>query len=409
MASELLTASGLPAKVKEAAARAAELSTRVRISDGNNLQLVVRENGTASWQLLVRINGTRKPVTLGRWPDVTLKRARDLCKPVRDTVTKGHDPIEVKRTKRRQLSISTDDLTVLKLFHKWLEKKRGSAVYMSNIQAAFTKDVLPAIGAKRPDEVQRTDIINILRKLEKRGALVMLRRVRMYLGHMYDFGLDAELVKASPVPAGQLKSFMEPKKGHFPAITNAAEIPALMKDIEGYEHTVVRTLMLLSAHLFPRPSEIRTSDWSQFDLEKAKWTIPELETKKQREHWVPLSPQVVNILKDYQGVVGDSGMLFPGRKYGQPVSEGTVNGALESLGYKGRHCGHGFRAMARTTIVEQLRIDAKYAEKQLAHETDESGLRGAYDRAEYWEDRVRMMNTWSDWLCAQTSAQQSSR
>lgn len=407
MARELLTAVGLEAEFKAAAARAASDRTRVRISDGNNLYLVVRENGTASWQLLVTMEGKRRPVTLGKWPDVTLKRARSLAEAARDLAATGVNPTEKKRQERANRAVADhSDLTVRKLMVMWLDKHRGSTVYIGNIQAAFVKDVLPEIGALHPGKVERRHIVSILRKMERRNALVMLRRLRMWLKQMYEFALDAEIVPSSPVPTGHLKSFLAPEEGHFAAITSPADVGPLLKAIDGYGQPVVRLALLLSAHLFQRPSEIREAKWDEFDLTAGKWVIPEARMKMGREHWVPLSGRVVELLRQLQGVVGDEGWLFPGRRYDHPISEGTLSGALETMGYDKRHTPHGFRAMAHTILVEELRVDERFIEKQLSHE-EENKVKRAYNRAEYWGDRVTMMSQWSAWLDAQMRGQQS--
>lgn len=178
--------------------------------------------------------------------------------------------------------------TVLDLFEAWMAKKNCSEVYRGNIRAAFVKDVLPEIGSMQAPDVTRQHVLNILRKLEHRGALVLLRRVRMWLQQLYEFALDADRVAASPVPTGHLKSFMQPDEKHFPAITNVGDVAKLMRAIRSYDHTVVRTALLLSAHLFQRPGEVRMSAVTEFDLEKARWQIPAQRMKKRREHWVPI-------------------------------------------------------------------------------------------------------------------------
>ena len=412
MARELLSAKGLEERYKQAAAEADRKNTRVRVSDGNNLQLVVRPGGGASWQLLARVDGKRKPITLGPWPDVTLKKARALADVVRDKVRDGIDPIAHKRKAKIEAKqkAALGEITVKAMYSAWLDKMQASSGYVVNIQNAFVKDVLPAIGSRHPADVTRQDVINVLRKLERRGALDMLRRVRRWMRQMYEFGLDDGRfgLTSSPVPTGHLKSFLAHEKGHFAALTNAEEIGPLMAKIMGYEHTVVRTLLLLSAHLFQRPKEMRMARWEQFDFEEARWVIPEHVMKKRREHWVPLSPQVVKILRDHQGVVGNEGWLFPGRRYDQPVSEGRANKALQILGYSGFHTSHGFRAMANTIMAEGLEVDERYIDKQLSHQ-QKNKVKAAYNRAEFWQARVKMMCDWSDWLDAQLLAQQSTQ
>jgi integrase len=278
-----------------------------------------------------------------------------------------------------------------------MARQRVSEVYLGNIEAAFLKDVLPAIGAMRPDEVTRRDVLDILRKLEGRGSLEMLRRVRMWLRQLYEFGLDAERVQASPVPTGHLKSFMEPQRGHFPALTDPASVGPLLRAIRACNKPIVRFGLLLSAHLWQRPSEIRLAQVEEFDLDGAVWVIPAERMKLRREHWVPLSPQVVAMLRKHIGVVGPRGWLLPGQRHDKPLSDGTLGKALDGMGYAGRMTPHGFRAMARTILEERLEVDARYLEKQLAHEEADK-VKRSYNRSEHWAGRVTMMAAWSAWL-----------
>lgn len=402
MARDILSARKLESELQKATAEAAERNTRIKIRDGDNLMLIVRPSGGASWVLQYRFEGQRKPLTLGSYPAVTLKTARELADDARAQVARGVDPL-VKRQadeERRKAAAAVEGYTVRRLFEEWMAKKSGSDVYKGNIRAAFVKDVLPEIGAMAPAEVTRRDVLLILRKLEARGALVLLRRVRMWLKQLYEYALDDELVQASPVPTGHLKSFLQGEVTHFPAITHAVDVAPLLRAIRGYEHTNVRHALLLSAHLWQRPSEIRVAKPEEFDLKAAKWVIPAERMKKRREHWVPLSRQAVDLVRRQIGVVGPDGFLFPGRNYDKPLSENTLNEALGALGYAGRHTAHGFRAMARTILEEHLGVDDRYLEKQLAHE-EKSKTRRAYNRAEYWAERVKVMQLWSDWLDAQ--------
>jgi integrase len=399
MARELLSARGLEVQLRHAVEEAAARNTRIKIRDGANLMLIVRPTGGSTWIFQYRHGGQRKPLTLGAWPDVSLRLARELAHDARVLLVRGIDPNVKKKEDRirKEAAQAAATYTVLRLFEDWMAKRITSEVYGDNIRAAFVKDVLPDIGHLPPTAVTRQHILAILRKAESRGALVLLRRLRMWIKQMYEFALDADVVTTSPVPTGQLKSFMQPTQGHFPAITNAADVAPLMRAIRGYDHTIVRTALLLSAHLFQRPSEIRQATVEEFDLAQGRWKIPAHRMKKKREHWVPLSIQVVELLRSHFGVIGEEGSLFRGRSYGGVISDNTLNMALDRMGYKGKHTAHGFRAMARTVLEEHLGVDDRYLEKQLAHE-DENKTRRAYNRAEYWTERVALMQRWSDWL-----------
>lgn len=368
--------------------------------------LVVRPTGESSWVLRTTVQGNRTDLTVGRWPVTDLKMARSKAFDLKRKIANGGNPVEERKAvvaAKAQAVRSVD--TTRKLFENWQEKQDSSAVYKGNIEAAFMKDVLPQIGSLPPHEVTREQVITILRGIEDRGALVMVRRVRMWLCQMFEFGIDDETrpdLKSIPVPTGNLKSFGKRKARHFPAVTNAADVAPLMRKLRAVtDNFVIRNALLLSAYLWQRPTEIREAVWSEFDLDQAIWVIPAERMKLEGEHWIPLAPQVVQMLRVYQGIVGSEGHLFPGRKYGSPISEGTLTSRLNTMGYLGKHSPHGFRAMARTVLDEVLKVDPRFMEKQLSHEPKDS-LRGAYNRAEFWDDRVKMMTLWADWLDAQT-------
>jgi len=405
MARHTLTALGLKARLAEEIKTAAATKKVRRIGDGDGLMLVVAVNGNASWIWRYSKVTTRTDLTLGRWPTMTLQLAREKAEEARRAVAAGVDPAAKRAAARVERQLAKSDDTLRVLFDDWLatSKSEISAVYRGNIEAALIKDVFPTLGARAPHLVTRADILAILRAIEARGALDMVRRVRMWLRELFEFGIDDEkrpLLLASPVPMGTLKSFKTRKTRSFPAITDAAAVPALLRAIRSTEHWTIRTALLFSAAVFQRPTEIRAATWSEFDLEEARWTIPGERMKGKEEHWVPLATQVVQLLRQHQGVVGNDGWVFPGRGYGKPLSEGTLTGRLNACGYESKHSPHGFRAMARTVLDEKLKIDVRFIEKQLAHEVD-TRLRGAYNRAEYWDDRVLMMQTWADWLDAQ--------
>lgn len=405
MARELLSARALEAAVRAAVAEADAKRTRVKVRDGDNLILVVRPGGGASWVLQYRLQGERRGVTLGAWPAVGLKVARELAGQARELVARGVDPVQQRAAAQAQHAerkAKAGD-TFKALFKDWIEKQNISEVYRGNIEAAFHKDVLPAIGAMPPGEVTRAHVIGVLRQLEARGALEMLRRVRMWLRQVFEFGIDCEppRVGGNPVPAGHLKAFKAHEKGHFPAITRPEDVAPLMRAIRAHGQATVRAALLLSAYVWQRPSEVREAAWSEFDLEAARWTIPADRMKLRREHLVPLAPQVVQLLRQHAGVVGLEGRLFPGLRYGKPLSEATLGAALATMGFHGKHTPHGFRAMARTILEEHLGADPRALEKQLAHEEADK-VKRAYSRTEFWQQRVAVMNQWADWLDAQT-------
>ena len=407
MARHTLTTLALKARLAESLQLAADKKTPQRIGDGDGLMLVVQPKGSASWVLRYskQQGSGRTDLTVGRWPTVTLAKAREKAEELRRAIADGVDPAEKRATVKKERAAAASPDTVRIMFDDWMAKTKSdkSEIYRGNIEAALKKDVFPKLGAKPPHLVTRAEILEVLRVVEGRGAFEMVRRLRMWLRELFEFGIDDEkrpALLASPVPMGTLRSFKAHKARSFPAVTNAPAVPALMVALRGTENWTVRAALLFSAYVFQRPTEIREARWEEFDLEAARWVIPAERMKGRLEHWVPLATQVVKLLQQHQGVVGNEGWLFPGRRYDKPLSEGTLSGRLNSCGYEGKHSPHGFRAMARTVLDEKLKVDTRFIEKQLSHEVD-ARLKGAYNRAEYWDDRVLMMQTWADWLDAQ--------
>lgn len=404
----------LKARLAEAAAQAKQTGKRVRINDGDGLMLVVRSNGEASWDLRYRLNGKRLDITLGRWPTLTLALARGEADKARKLKATGTDPMATRAAKREEaatMKVSSKD-TVQALMDEWMAhpvygKGRLTSVARGNIEAAFKRNVLEKIGSRAPHEVTRDDIERIIVAIEVRGALETARRVRMWLRQMFEFGAtpalsDRPLLTMSPVGKGMTRTVSNADKNdkrNFPAITDPNEAAELMRKImRTTDNVIIRNALLFSAHTFQRPGEIRAADWSEFDLKARRWNIPAARMKSRVAHWVPLSDQVMKLLAQHAGLIGDEGLLFPGRKYAMPISEGTLTGRLNNMGFKDKHSPHGFRAMASTILQEQLGVDKRVVELQLAHTFDDTHMKGAYDRTKFVEARAAMMQRWSDWL-----------
>ncbi|MFN4115372.1 MAG: tyrosine-type recombinase/integrase [Inhella sp.] len=389
-----LTTLELTKKLADAKARITAGASKVTIQDGDGLMLVVLPT-SQTWVLRRQVEGDRRDKSLGKHPAVGLKEARRLA------VLERELPMAAQARPGAAAGSAGADFETL--FEEWIRKGSDGDVSRRNKRVAMNADVLPAIGKMLPHQVHRSDIDAILRKIEARGALDKLRRVRMWMSMVYEYAIDSEqwpLVVDSPVRQGKLRSFAAPVKGHYPAVTDAREVPALMRAILLTSSTMTRHALQLSAYLWQRPAEIREAVWSEFDLDAAVWRIPAGRMKLGREHWVPLPRQAVQLLRLHQSLVGKDGLLFPGRVTDQPLSEMTLQKRLRDAGYGGRHTPHGFRAMGRTLCAEVLGIEAGVLEKHLSHE--KSGpLGSAYDRAEYWPQRVAMIQRWADWLDAQ--------
>lgn len=246
----------------------------------------------------------RTDLMLGRWPTISLQQAREKVEAARRAVAAGDDPAKKRAVERKvqQAGLSTD--TVRALYDDWLSTRKSeiSAVYRGNIEAALIKGVFPRLGAKRPHEVTRAEVVQILRLIEDRGAYEMVRRVRMWLHELFEYGIDDESrpeLLVSPIPMGTLKSFKARRTKSYPAVTNAADVTALMKALRSTERWTIRAALLFSAYVFQRPTEIREATWAEFDLDEARWVIPAERMKLRLEHWVPLAPPVVALLRHH--------------------------------------------------------------------------------------------------------------
>jgi integrase len=359
----------------------------VAVQVGDGLMLVLRAS-SASWVVRRQVDGKRTDKTLGAHPAMSLKEARRAAAMHAPGQADAAAPVPAKAGPSFEA-----------LFEEWLAHGSDGPASRRNKRVAFAADVLPVLGSKEPHQVERADTDAILRTMEARGALDKLRRVRMWLSMVFEYAIDSELwpnVTTNPVRQ-QLLSFKKGKKRHYPAITNAGDVPELMRAIRLTNSTITRHALMLNAYVWQRPSEVREAVWAEFDLDAATWRIPAARMKVGREHWVPLPRQAVQLLRLHQELVGKTGYLFPGLADGKPISNVTLQKRLREAGFAGRHTPHGFRAMGRTLGVEVLGFDPQVLERHLSHE--KSGpLGAAYDRAEFWPQRVDMIQRWADWL-----------
>jgi integrase len=241
-------------------------------------------------------------------------------------------------------------------------------------------------------------VLAALRKVEGSGRYESARRMRSVISRVFRYGIAT--ARANRDVAADLRgALVAPKSRHLAAITSPREAGALMRAIEGYSgHAITLLALKMTPHVFVRPGELRKAEWNEFDINNKVWSIPAEKMKMRRPHRVPLSKQVMAILEELDALTGDGKYLFPSfRSRWRPMSENSINGALRRLGYSQEQMtAHGFRALAATLLNEMGIWSADAIERQLAHQ--ETGVRRAYARGEYWDERVRMMQHWSDYL-----------
>ncbi|MES2290953.1 MAG: integrase arm-type DNA-binding domain-containing protein [Pseudomonadota bacterium] len=371
-----------------------------KVADSGGLYLVVQPNGTKLWRMNYRYAGRQKTLHFGIWPDVGLAEARDLRTAARKKIAAGLDPAVAKRIENIARKVAADN-TFEGIAEEWVSKteREGRAQITVDKIRWLLGMAYPMLGTLPITQITPQEVLAVLRKVEATGRYESARRMRSVLSRVFRYAIAT--ARADRDMASDLRgALITPKVKHLAAITTPKEAGALMRAIEGYEgHEITALALRLSPHLFVRPGELRRAEWSEFDTATAVWSLAAEKMKMRRPHRVPLSQQVLGILNELRVLTGHGRFLFPSfRSPRQCMSENTINASLRRLGYNREEMtAHGFRAMAATLLNEMGIWNPDAIEKQLAH-LDTSMVRRAYTRGEYWDERVKMMQHWSDYL-----------
>ena len=371
-------------------------------SDGEGMYLLVTESGQKYWRFDYRFLGKYKTLALGVYPDTSLAVARSKRAEARTLLASDQDPSVVKR-KAKAAAQHKHDNTFQFVAEKWLETtaSQRKANTDAKLKSWLKRDVMPQLGLLPVSEIKTTDVLRVLRKMEVRGVYDSVLRVKQIISRIMKFAVREGLVDRDPTFELQgPDTFKSKPTKHHAAITDPKAFGGLLRAINGYEgHFVIKAALQLSPMVFVRPGELRAMEWADIDLEKATWSIPGHRMKMSNDHIVPLCTQAVVTLTQLRAVTGDSKIVFPSLKGGgRPISENTLNAALNSIGYDGTmHRAHGFRASARTMLDEQLGYPAHLIEHQLAHAVKDANGR-AYNRTSHLPDRRVMMQSWADYL-----------
>lgn len=370
----------------------------VKMADGGGLFLFVTPAGGKYWRMKYRYNGKEKLLALGVYPEISLSEARLKRDKAKQLLTNGSDPGQVKRAqKAASTERSANSYEVI--CREWLAAKRQvieEGQYLKTL-ARQENDVFPWLGVRPIAEITAPEILAVLRRVDQRGARYTAHRVRSEISQCLRYAIATGRAERDPCP--DLKGAIPaPKTEHMPALTNPADVGELLRAIDGFKGTYpVRCALLLAPLLFVRPGELRKAQWSDFDLDRAEWRY--IVTKTKTPHLVPLARQAVAILRDLRPLTGSGKYVFPGRDPQKPMSEAAVNAALRRMGYdtKKELTGHGFRAMARTILHEELHQKPEVIEHQLAHSVADT-LGTAYNRTKFIQARREMMQLWADYL-----------
>jgi integrase len=371
-----------------------------KMADTGGLYLHVMPNGSRYWRLKYRYLGKEKLLSLGVYPTITLADARARRDQAKIELSNNIDPAVSKQEQKRRAkqNIETTFELVAREWHK-LNLPKWTPAYGQDILHRLEMDIFPKIGKLPIADIRPVKVLETLRFIEKRGAFEMARRSKQYLGQIFRYAVITE--RADRDPTTDLKDAMKPfQHGHFAAL-EADDLPEFLGAIERNEARLflqTRNALRLLMLTFVRTSELIEAKWEEFDLEHAQWNIPAERMKMRRPHIVPLSTQAVNILQEQKKLTGQWEWVFPNSiRPKDHMSNCTILRALERLGYKGRMTGHGFRALAMSTIKERLAYRHEVVDRQLAH-APANKVDAAYDRAKFLDERKIMMQKWADYL-----------
>jgi integrase len=377
-----------------------------KLYDGAGLFVEAAPNGSTFWRL--KHSGGRKTDTLGSYPEMSLKEAREAAIKSRSKIAQGIDPVEEKRQKRQERKAAQVNLanTFQVKAEKWLDENPLQLEPSTVLRHRRRLEVFvyPKLGSRPIDEINGLELLDVLNLVVEKKKAHTAERIRQLCSQIFQD-------KATIDVAGSIKrKIRTPKKKPLPAIKDPKKFAALLRAIDGYEGSALTAAALkLLPMVFTRPGELRRMEWSELDLDTATWVLPESKMKtRESDPIVPLSKQAVELLRSLKPHSGENQYVFPGRQSeNRPMSENTINAALRALGYDTQtvHCSHGFRKSASSILngerfkkdgTKFKRWDADVIEKQLAHAI--KGVRGDYNLNDYIEERREMMQDWSDYI-----------
>ena len=369
-----------------------------KISDAHGLYVHVHVNGSKYWRQNYRYNGKQKTLSHGVYPRVSLSDARKRRDEALEQISNGVDPAQAKKLIKLQ-SANTFELVAKEWFEK--EKENWSPVYSKKIWRSLEADILPFIGNDSIDKISSIQLLEVLKRVEKRGALDIASRLRQRAEGIFQYALLTERVPLNP--ATQLRGVLKTRKVTHMKALNKKDFPQFLLDLERYDgHPIIRLSTLMLIHTFVRTGELRFAKWDEFDTEAKEWIIPASRMKMDGEHIVPLTPQTLNLLDQLHEYNGNREFVFASpQRPKQAISENAILNLIYRMGYKGKTTGHGFRSTA-STILNESNFNPDAIERQLAH-AERNKIRAAYNRSEYLDERRKLMRWWSDYVEARST------
>jgi integrase len=389
--------------LSDAAIRAAKPGqAQFKLYDDGGLFMIVRPSGGKLWRLKYRHVGKEQQLTIGRYPDVGLKEARDKRDEARKIIAAGGNPAFEKKRAAVAASVSAANTFSAIADELIAKREREGLKDVTNGKARWLLSLLAAeIGARPIAEIEAYELLDVLKKVEASGRLETAKRLLAFASRVFRYAVATTRAKRN-IAADLQGALTAPTVKHHAAIIDPKGVGALLRAIEGFDgQPVTMWALRLAPHVFVRPGELRQAEWSEIDLDAAVWRIPGRRMKMKKEHVVPLSTQAVAILTETRGLTGGGQFIFPGQRTPKrPMSENTLNAALRRLGYGADEMtSHGFRSTASTLLNESGKWSPDAIERALAH-GDTDAVRGTYHRGAHWKERVKMAQWWSDHLDA---------
>lgn len=369
----------------------------IKLSDGGGLQLHVTSSGSKLWKHAYRYNGKQKKLSYGAYPIVSLADAREKWREAKKMLAEGKDPsseLKAAKIERQIAEANTFGIVAKEHLEKRLSEDIAPATYKKN--KWLLMDLASDLHRRPLKEIKPIEILNLLKSVEAKGNYETARRLKSSISQVFRYGIATLRMESDPTRdlQGALKT---QKVKHRAAIVQRDEFIEFIKDVWEYNGTPsVSAGLKLMTLLFSRPGELRFSEWDDFDLEKRIWKIPVEKDKLRRGRKKPLSSTAISILQDLRMKNENSNWVMASEiSRNKPISENTLNQALRRIGYsKDQATAHGFRASASSLLNESKKWSPDAIERELGH-VEKNSVRRAYDRSEYWDERVRMSEWWA--------------